>query len=132
VDDFITFLNAGQETTANALAFCLLELDKNPHIRAKLTNEINLVLGERNNVTFDDLTNLEYLECTLKETLRKYPPAVQFMREINEEEYSINGINFPRGTWVAISPFALGRNPKFFEDPECFRPERFFRNASQK
>lgn len=101
IDDFISFLNAGQETTANALAFCILELCKNQNVLLKLKEEIYQVLGERNEITQEDLSKLEYAECVFKETLRKYPPAVQFVRETNEE-FSINGYKIPIGTWIAV------------------------------
>lgn len=80
----------------------MLELNRNPQVLEKLMHEINFVLGKRNDVSFEDLKKLEYLECTLKETLRKYPPAVQYMREINED-YFLNEFFVPKGTWIAVS-----------------------------
>ena len=51
-DDFVTFFVAGQETTANTLGFCFLELGKNPEIVKKAREEIDRVLGERTEVTY--------------------------------------------------------------------------------
>nr|UOU03251.1 cytochrome P450 3049D1 [Brachionus rubens] len=130
IDDFITFLNAGQETTANALSFCLLELSNNPNVLNKLSNEIELAIGERNQIRFEDLQKLEYLDCVFKETLRKYPPAVQFLRESNED-CVLNGYFIPKGTWIAVSPFVMGRCSEYFKNPDEFRPERFLEEKNQ-
>ena len=61
IDEFLTIFVAGQETTANSLSFVLYEILSNPHVEAKLLNEVNEVLGERGYVEFDDLAKLKYL-----------------------------------------------------------------------
>ncbi|XP_028400170.1 cholesterol 24-hydroxylase-like [Dendronephthya gigantea] len=72
IDEFLTIFIAGQETTANALSFTLYEIIRNPHVEAKLLNEINKVLDGRDNVEFNDLAKLTYLGQVLDEGLRKY------------------------------------------------------------
>jgi cholesterol 24(S)-hydroxylase len=103
IDEFITFFMAGQETTANTLSFCLIEIAKNPLILKKLREEIDSVLGNRNVITIDDLNKLEYLSCVIKETLRKWPPANLPMRQVNTNEFKINGISIPYGALLHVN-----------------------------
>ncbi len=83
IDDFITFFVAGQETTANTLAFCFIEIAKNPLVAKKLREEIDSVLGDRNEITNEDLAKLNYVSSVIKETLRLWSPAESPAREIN-------------------------------------------------
>ena len=100
-DDFATFFVAGQETTANTLSFCFLEIGKNTDIAEKAREEIDRVLGERTEVTFQDVAELKYCSAIFKEALRLYPPAPQVNR-IVPEEIVINGLTIPKDTplWV--------------------------------
>lgn len=102
-DDFVTFFVAGQETTANALAFCFLEMGKKPDIVEKAREEIDRVLGERTEVTFQDINELKYCSAIFKEALRLYPPAANLLRMV-PEDININGINIPKysSLWVYI------------------------------
>nr|QUF59386.1 cytochrome p450 CYP3049C1 [Brachionus angularis] len=126
VDDFITFFNAGQETTANSLAFCFLELGRNPQVFAKLREEIDRVIGAKNEVSYDDMTLLEYTGCVFKETLRLWPPAPEIIR-VSDQDFYINGLKIPKNTQINLSPHFSGRNPKYFPNPDEFRPERFLK-----
>jgi cholesterol 24(S)-hydroxylase len=103
VDDFVTFFIAGQETTANALAFCFLEMCKKPEIIEKARNEIDRVLGERTEITFQDITELKYCSAIFKETLRLFPPASLFDRKLTEKRH-LGGFDIPPNTpiWVYI------------------------------
>ena len=102
IDEFITFFMAGQETTANTLAFCLIEITKSPCILGKLRDEIDSVLGDRNAITNEDLNKLEYVSCVIKETLRKWPPANLPMRQVNTNDFKINGISIPKGALLHV------------------------------
>lgn len=109
-DDFLTFFVAGQETTANALAFCMLEMGKNPEIVRKAREEIDRVLGERTLVTYQDVAELKYCAAIFKESLRLYPPAASLSRSVPEKT-SINGIEIPKDTflWVIIITYSLSQ-----------------------
>lgn len=100
-DDFITFFVAGQETTANALAFCFLEMGKNPEIAKKAREEVDRVLGKRNEVTFNDINELKYCLAIFKEALRLFPPIVNVIRE-NQENMIINGYVIPKKTFIVV------------------------------
>lgn len=113
-DDFATFFVAGQETTANTLAFSFLEIGKNPEIVKKAREEIDRVLGERTEVTFQDVAELKYCSAIFKEALRLFPPAPQVNRRV-PEEIDINGIKIPKDSplWVITVNFFFYSNELF-------------------
>ena len=104
VDDFVTMFGAGQETTANTLSFSFLEISRNPEIIKKAREEIDRVLGERTELTFQDVGELKYCSAIFKEALRLYPPAPGLNR-CTPEEIEINGLVIPKDTpiWVKLN-----------------------------
>nr|QVK45600.1 cytochrome P450 [Brachionus paranguensis] len=124
VDDFLTFFVAGQETTANTLAFCMLEIGRNPHVFDKLKNEIDSVLGSKSFIDNDDLAKLAYTNCVYKETLRLWPPIPEIAR-ISNKDLNLNGYHIPTGSWIEVSTYVSGRFEQYFENPHVFEPERF-------
>lgn len=100
-DDFITFFVAGQETTANTLAFCFLELGRNPEIMKKAQEEIDRVLGKRTEVSYQDVTDLKYCSAIFKEALRLYPPAPSIGRKI-KDKMSICGYELPKDSDIFV------------------------------
>lgn len=125
IDEFITFFGAGQETTANTLSFCFIEIAKNPSIAEKLRDEIDSVLGDRNEITNEDLNNLNYVSCVIKETLRLWPPAQGTIRVVDSNDFKINGIHIPKNTFIHLNPYLCGKQAESFPDPLEFKPERF-------
>ena len=101
VDDFITFFVAGQETAANALAFCFLELGKHPEIVKKAREEIDRVLGERTDVTYQDVTDLKYCSALFKETLRLFPPVPHIGRQI-KDKITVNKFELPQNSVLIV------------------------------
>ncbi len=122
-DEALTFLAAGHETTATALAWTFMLLSQHPEVRQRLMDEIVNVLGDRL-PTATDLTRLTYLECVIKESLRLYPPAWAGTR-IAQEEVELRGYRLPKGTIVGFSQYLTHRMPEHFAEPEHFLPERF-------
>lgn len=106
IDDFMTFFVAGQETTANTLAFCFLELAKSPELVKKARLEIDRVLGERTEVTIQDINELKYCSAIFKEALRLYPPAANLIRSV-PEKIEINGVEIPKGSSLWVRDFEL-------------------------
>ncbi|KAM9797987.1 cholesterol 24-hydroxylase-like [Neosynchiropus ocellatus] len=128
VDNFVTFFIAGQETTANQLAFCIRELGRYPEILEKVRKEVDEVLGMKQEINNEDVGQLVYLSQVLKEVLRLYPIGPLIPRRVNED-LVINGIKVPGGLNVSFSPYVAGRLPKFFKDPLVFDPDRFHPDA---
>ncbi|KAJ0061134.1 hypothetical protein NL108_008813 [Boleophthalmus pectinirostris] len=128
LDNFVTFFIAGQETTANQLAFCIMELGRHPDILEKAKKEVDEVIGMKREISYDDLGNLTYLSQVLKETLRLYPTAPGTSRGLIKDTV-IGGINVPAGVTVMFSSYTCGRLEKFFKDPLKFDPDRFHPDA---
>ncbi|OLE70174.1 MAG: hypothetical protein AUI36_04085, partial [Cyanobacteria bacterium 13_1_40CM_2_61_4] len=122
-DEVLTILIAGQHTTANALTWTWYLLSQHPECEAQLLEEIDRVLGKRL-PTMEDFQHLRYADMVLKEALRLYPSAWLMSRQATEDVI-VGGYHVPKGTIVAMSPYVLHRDPRWFEQPEQFRPERF-------
>merc|ERR1712060_162309 len=75
LDDFFVFLVAGMETTAITMSCLMWLLLKHPEISQKVVNEVNEVYGDKDELDFEDLNKLVYLEQCIKECLRMPPPA---------------------------------------------------------
>lgn len=126
-----TFMFEGHDTTAAAINWVLYLLGHNPEVQKKVHRELDEVFGNtERSVTTDDLKNLRYLECVVKEALRLFPSVPMFGRTLRED-CTIKGHQIPRGTNVLVLTYALHRDPEMFPDPEEFRPERFFPENSK-
>lgn len=129
-DEAVTLFLAGHETTAITLSWTWWLLAQHPEIEAKLHAELAGVLGGRE-PTFDDLPRLRYLEMVLSESLRLYPPAWSMVR-MAIEDAEIGGYRVPAGCGVAMSQYVVHRDPRFFEAPEDFRPERWENDLAKR
>jgi cytochrome P450 len=122
-DQVLTLFLAGFETVANALAWTWMLLGQNPEAEARLHAELDAVLGGRL-PTLDDIARLEYAGMVLSESMRLYPPAWAMGREVLED-VSIGPYRLRKGTMVFFSQYIVHRDPRWFPEPERFRPERF-------
>ena len=122
-DECMTLLLAGHETTALALTWTTYLVAQHPEVEEKLRHEVDTVLAGRLPGA-SDLPNLVYTARVLKESLRLYPPAWAMVRMANEE-CEIGGFRIPRKTGVIMSPWVMHRDPRYFDDPERFDPDRW-------
>ena len=122
-DEIATLFLAGHETTANALNWAWMLLAQHPHVAEKLHAELDSVLAG-NAPTLADLKRLPYTEQVVKETLRLYPPAYTISRQATQE-VEAGGYPIPEGTVITINIYNLHRNPKYWDAPDDFIPERF-------
>ncbi len=122
-DETMTLFMAGHETTANTLAWVWYLLAQHPEAEAKLHAELDDVLGGRA-PTFDDLPRLTWADMVVTETLRYYPTVWLLGREAIEPA-TIGGYDVPVGVTVFMSQWVLHRDPRYFDEPAAFRPERW-------
>src|SRR5215469_15703597 len=122
-DEVMTLFLAGHETTAIALSWTCFLLAENPHIEAKLVEELRTVLGDRE-PTADDVPLLRYTEMILKESMRLYP-AVWGIGRRTIADCEIGGYRVTAGTNVFIFQSLTQRDPRFFSNPDAFDPERW-------
>ncbi|XP_045444893.1 cytochrome P450 4V2 isoform X1 [Pipistrellus kuhlii] len=121
-----TFMFEGHDTTAAGINWALYLLGCYPEVQKKVGNELDEVFGNSDRpVTLEDLKKLKYLECVIKETLRVFPSVPIIARELNED-CDVGGYILTKGSQLLIIPYALHRDPRYFPDPEEFKPERFF------
>ncbi|XP_027591287.1 cytochrome P450 4V2 isoform X1 [Pipra filicauda] len=126
-----TFMFEGHDTTAAAMNWVLYLLGHNPEVQKKVHKELDEVFDNTERpVTTDDLKQLRYLECVVKEALRLFPSVPMFARTLRED-CCISGYQIPKGATVLVLTYALHRDPEIFPDPEEFRPERFFTENSK-
>jgi cytochrome P450 len=122
-DEVITLFLAGQETTALTLVWAWYLLAQHTEIEAKFWQELDEVLGNRAPEAAD-VPQLKFAEMIAKESMRLYPPAYVVGREsVNECE--IGGYHVPPRTQVFMSTWVVHRDPRFFDEPEKFKPERW-------
>jgi cytochrome P450 len=122
-DEVTTFLGAGTETTAVMLGWTWYLLSTHLEVDRKLRAELTEVLGGRT-PNAEDLPNLQYTRMIIEEALRLYPPAWANSRTALSED-EIGGYIIPVNSMVAMSPYVTHRDPRFWENPEEFDPERF-------
>ncbi|KAL9970601.1 hypothetical protein ACROYT_G023006 [Oculina patagonica] len=124
LDDFLSFFIAGHETTASMLSFCVLELGDHPEIVESLVGEVFDVLGEKQNVAFDDLAKLHQLGLVMKETLRRHPTVAGTLRTCDKEQ-EIGGYNIPASAVIMLSTYVSSHFPEYWTNPEEVNPYRF-------
>ena len=115
---------AASETSASTIEWAMSELLRNPRVMKKAQVEVRQVLQERMNLDETYIKKLDYLKLVVKETLRLHPPATLIARE-SREKFEINGYEIPSNTKVIINTWAIGRDPEYWIDADCFWPERF-------
>lgn len=122
-DEVMALLVAGHETTANTLSWTWYLLDRNPAVREQLELEIDSVLNGRV-PHVEEFSKLTYTDKVIQEAMRLYPSAWSISRRaLGDDE--IGGYFIPANSIVAMSPYTMHRHPGFWDDPECFDPERF-------
>jgi cytochrome P450 len=122
-DEALTLFLAGHETTASTLSWTWLLLAQNPRVEEKLHAELDVVLGGRT-PTLDDLARLPYTNYVLTESLRLYPPAWAMAR-LAIEDHELGGYPVPPGTGIAGVTWIVHRDPRWYQNPEEFLPERW-------
>lgn len=125
IGNVMTLLLAGEDTTANTLAWIVHFLTLYPDIQHKLRNEVRHVLGDSLLPdTIDMLERLPYLEAVAFETMRLKPVfPILFLEPINDS--SVMGIPVPAGMPLALLAGQMGEQAGCFTDPQAFRPDRW-------
>jgi cytochrome P450 len=122
VDEAMTLIVAGHETTASALNWTWYLLSQNREAEALLHAEIDACSFTA--PTLSDMESLSYTKNVVDEALRLYPPGWMLSRRTIAPDV-LSGFDVPAGTNVLLSPYLLHRHPRYWKDPAAFRPERF-------
>jgi cytochrome P450 len=129
-DEAMTLFLAGHETTALTLSWTWCLLARHAEAAARLRAEVGEALAGRA-PAFEDVARLRFTEAVLLEAMRLYPPAYTIGREALVA-CRVGGYLVPKGTTVLMSQWVVHRDPRFFEDPDAFRPERWLGEAIKK
>lgn len=126
VDQMLTFLAAGHETTASAFTWACYLLTQHPDTQDRLRAEIRAHIPSGNHpITWSDLETLPLLNGVCQEVLRLYPTVPVTLREAIRDT-TVAGTHIPKGTRIILCPYAINRSPEFWgADGEAFRPERW-------
>ncbi|XP_020699716.1 premnaspirodiene oxygenase-like [Dendrobium catenatum] len=118
---------AGTDTTATSIEWAMTELIRHPEAMRKAQQELRKSLKGGTKLEASHISEMQYLKQVIKETLRLHPPAPLLMPRICRETTKLSEYVISEGTQVIINAWAIGRDPKFWKDPESFQPERFER-----
>jgi cytochrome P450 len=122
-DNLLTFITAGHETTALALAWTLDLLSRHPDCEARAVAEIDAVTGGLP-VQPDHIARLTYVKQVFQEGMRLYPPAPIIARAVTRD-FTLANRPVPTGSMVYVPIYALHRHSALWSQPENFDPDRF-------
>ena len=124
VDNLVTFLAAGHETTAKALTWSLYLIARAPQWQDRILAEVTTVVGAGEPVGAEHIDRLAVTRAVLKEAMRLYPPAPVMTRLVSEDT-ELGPETVRAGTAIVIPIFAVHRHRKLWQDPDRFDPDRF-------
>ncbi|XP_010911333.3 cytochrome P450 71A1 [Elaeis guineensis] len=124
----VDMFGAGTDTSYIVLEWAMAELIRNSQAMEKLQDEVRGIVSGKDLVREEDLSELSYLKAVIKEVLRLHPPAPLLLPRESMDDCHIEGYEIPRRIRVIVNGWAICRDPKVWEAPEEFRPERFMGN----
>ncbi|XP_054816316.1 cytochrome P450 71D10-like [Prosopis cineraria] len=126
----LDMFSAGTRTSAQTIEWIMSELLKNPEIMKEAQGEVRRVYENKGYVDESELHKLKYIDAVIKETLRLHPPLPLLIPRESSKRCEINGYEIPQKTRVIINAWALGRDPKYWNEADKFQPQRFINNTS--
>ena len=116
---------AGTETTATTMEWVMSLLLNHPKVLQKVKAEIDSQVGCERLINDLDLAKLPYLRCVINETFRLYPTVPLLLPQCSSADCTVGGFHIPRGTILLVNAWSMHRDPKLWEEPTKFKPERF-------
>lgn len=126
-DNCIVLFGAGFDTSSSALTWWIGLMATHGEVAARLREEVDLAYA--GHPALEDIARLPYLNATLKEAMRLYPPSAALFTRVALRDVTIAGQSVARGTRVSIPVWHLHHDARSFPEPEVFRPERFLPGA---
>jgi len=124
IDELITLIVAGYETSAGTLNWAWYLIAGHPDVGSRLLAEANACIPDRESINIESVNAMTYTQQVLEETLRLYPPVWLYTRKSLQED-SLADFDVPDGTDIILSPYILHRTEEFWADPDQFDPSRF-------
>lgn len=130
-NEMLSLLGAGFGTTSTSLAWFIHLMSKHPQVQLKIKQE--LLPYDKQRLSVEQLDQLVYLECVLRELLRFAPPIIGALRRLTaDDRLPASGVTLKKGDELFISIYNLERDARYCPgavDPEQFYPERFLAGA---
>ncbi|KAK9756003.1 hypothetical protein RND81_01G066200 [Saponaria officinalis] len=118
----------GTESSAVTVEWAMAELIRKPEVITKAIEELDRVIGKERWVQESDIQHLPYIRAIAKETMRLHPVAPMLVPRMSRENVKVQGYDIPKGSVLLVNTFTIQRDPKVYENPEVFWPERFIEN----
>nr|WP_315464421.1 cytochrome P450 [uncultured Rhodoferax sp.] len=129
-DQTMVMFQAGHETSATALTWWAGLVARHPEVLARLQTEVDTVL-QGAPPTSERLQQMPWLQASLKEAMRLYPPAALLMTRRTLRDLDCGPWKIAKGSLVTITPALIQRDPRWFAEPDHFKPERFLPGAPE-
>jgi cytochrome P450 len=127
-DQTMVMFQAGHETTATAMTWWSGLIARHPEVAERVHTEVDAVL-QGQTPTPATLQQMPWLQASLKEALRLYPPAAILFTRRALQDIQVGPWTVPQGHLIAFTPYVIQRDPRWFESPDDFKPERFLPGA---
>ena len=124
LDELMTLIVAGFETSANTLNWVWYLIGRHPDVEARLIDEARRILPGVSAVNAESVSNMQFTQQALEEALRLYPPVWLFTRRSHDQD-ELDDYDVPPGTDIYLSPFILQRTARYWPNPNSFDPDRF-------
>ena len=120
----MSFMIAGHETTSMTMTWSILLLAKYPEYQERAREEIRRVLGDRDELTFEDTKEMTFLDNCIKESMRLYPAIVTANRE-TVKDVKFGKFVIPKNTKIKVDIASIHRNEKYWKEANRFNPDRY-------
>ncbi|WJX10479.1 hypothetical protein P8452_01197 [Trifolium repens] len=120
----LNMIGAGGETTSTTVIWAMAELVRDLRVMKKAQYEVREIFNKKG-INENNTNKLKYLKLVVKETLRLHPPSPLLLPRECGQACEIGGYHIPAKSKVMVNAWAIGRDPKYWSEPERFYPERF-------
>ncbi|XP_030537995.2 cytochrome P450 81Q32-like [Rhodamnia argentea] len=120
----LTMISAGTDTSAATIEWAMSLLLNHPDVMKRALAELDHVIGRDRLADEADIHKLPRLQSIINEALRLFPPAPLLVPHESAEDCTVGGFDVPRGTMILVNAWAIQRDPKVWDDPTSFKPER--------
>lgn len=132
ISNSVLLLLSGIETTASTLSFALYFLAAQPQQQAAVHNELQGVITNGKDVSFDELENLKHLDMVVREALRLFPAVPLMVVRVCDRDTNVMGQFIPAGVNILVPAWHIQRDPQLWPEPSKFLPERFLEDPTER